>query len=61
VPAIDERGMLHLTGMYPTQPLQIHFDLIFQNVAGQWRLFSISVATPKAAPENPQTPPSKDK
>jgi hypothetical protein len=61
VPAIDERGMLHLTGMYPTQPLQIHFDLIFQNVAGQWRLFSISVATPKAPAADPNTTPTKKK
>ncbi len=60
-PALDERGMLHLTGMYPTQPLQIHFDLIFQNVAGQWRLFSISVATPKAQAADSKTPPAKKK
>ncbi|MGA7492215.1 MAG: hypothetical protein WB930_11060 [Syntrophobacteraceae bacterium] len=53
--------MLHLTGMYPTRPLQIHFDLIFQNVAGQWRLFGISVATPEAPPADRKTTPAKEK
>jgi hypothetical protein len=37
-----------LTGYFPTRPLQINFDLIFQSVAGQWRLFGISIATPEA-------------
>ncbi len=58
-PALDQRGMLHLTGMYPTRPLQIHFDLIFQNVTGQWRLFSISVATPKAPADYHKNKPAK--
>ena len=61
-PALDGNGMLRLTGSFPTQPLQINFDLLFQNAGGQWRLFGISVATtqvsaqpqpaeaPKAAP-----------
>jgi hypothetical protein len=48
VPALDDKGMLHLTGFFPTRPLQIKFDLIFQNVSGQWRLFGISIATPEA-------------
>ena len=47
--------MLRLTGYFPTRPLQINFDLIFQNVGGQWRLFGISVATPQA-PEPGQSP-----
>jgi hypothetical protein len=38
--------MLRLTGHFPTRPLQINFDLLFQNVGGQWWLFGISVATP---------------
>jgi hypothetical protein len=40
--------MLRLTGLFPTRPLQINFDLLFQNTGGQWRLFGISVATPQA-------------
>jgi hypothetical protein len=48
-PAIDGNGMLRLTGRFPTSPQQIDFDLLFQNVGAQWRLFGISVATPAAA------------
>jgi hypothetical protein len=52
-PALDASGMLRLTGFFPTRPLQINFDLLFQNAGGQWRLFGISVATPQ-----PATPPT---
>jgi hypothetical protein len=48
VPALDQRGFLHLTGYFPTRPQQINFDLAFQNVTNQWRLFGISIATPDA-------------
>jgi hypothetical protein len=49
-PARDHQGMLRLTGLFPTRPQQINFDLLFQDVAGQWRLFGISVQTPEAPP-----------
>jgi hypothetical protein len=48
VPALDQRGFLRLAGYFPTKPQQIDFDLLFQNVASQWRLYGISVATPDA-------------
>jgi hypothetical protein len=47
-PALDNNKMLRLAGFFPTRPLQINFDLLFQNVGGQWRLFGVSVATPQA-------------
>jgi len=50
-PPALENQMLRLTGFFPTRPLQINFDLLFQNVGGQWRLFGISVATPQAPPQ----------
>jgi hypothetical protein len=56
VPTIDANKMLRLTGYFPTVPLQIHFDLLFQNVGEQWRVFGISVATVK--PPQPQVSPS---
>ncbi len=49
-PALDANKMLRLTGFFATVPLRINFDLLFQNVAGRWRLFGISVATPQAPP-----------
>src|SRR5215472_15324406 len=48
VPARDQRGFLHLTGLFPTRPQQSNFDLLFQDVSNQWRLFGISIATPDA-------------
>jgi hypothetical protein len=49
-PAIDERGLLTLSGFFDTQPLQVRFELLFQPVAGQWRLFGVSVNTVPANP-----------
>ncbi|HLW52798.1 MAG TPA: hypothetical protein VKW06_08135 [Candidatus Angelobacter sp.] len=46
-PALDANGRLHLTGFFPTRPMQINFDLMFEVVNGQWRLFGIAVATPE--------------
>lgn len=43
--AIDDKGFLRMAGFYETQPLQVHFNLVFQPVAGVWRLFEISVWT----------------
>ncbi len=63
-PAIDPTGMLRLTGFFPSQPERVNFDLAFQNVGGEWRLFGIGVNTSRevAATEpgtaGPATPPS---
>jgi hypothetical protein len=48
-PGLDGNGMLRLAGHFPTQPLQINFDLLYQNVDHNWRLFGISVQTPNVA------------
>ncbi len=56
-PSLDDKGMLRLTGFFPTQPLRINFDLLFQNVDNQWRLFGISVQTLEVAPQA-NVPPS---
>src|SRR4051794_23723449 len=58
-PAVDQRGMLRLAGYIPTQPQQIKFDLTFQIVAGQWRLFGVAIATPEAATVQAQATPVK--
>jgi hypothetical protein len=50
-PAVEGNGMLRLTGYFPTRPLRIAFDLLFQNVDRSWRLFGISVRTQSAPPE----------
>jgi len=58
-PALDGEKRLRLTGFFPTRPQQINFDLSFQVVGGQWRLFGISIATPDAPPEQAHVPPAK--
>jgi hypothetical protein len=47
VPALDQRGFLHLAGYFPTQPQQINFELLFRNVANHWQLYGISISTPQ--------------
>lgn len=61
-PRLDANRMLRLTGFFPTKPLQISFDLLFQEVGGLWMLFGISVATPQAPGPQPAAqakPPGK--
>jgi hypothetical protein len=64
-PAIDAGGKLHISGIFPTRPLQIKFDLMFEVSAGQWKLFGIAIATPDAPPleaqEQKQAPKSNPK
>jgi hypothetical protein len=50
--------MLNVKGYFPTTPVQINFEMLFQSVAGRWRLFGISVQPSNAAPASPApTPP----
>jgi hypothetical protein len=43
-PALDQaKGMLHLKGYFPGQPVQIKFEMLYQAVDGRWRLFGLSV------------------
>lgn len=43
-PAIVQGSLLRVRGSFPLRPQAIGFDLLFQNVAGQWRLFGVAVA-----------------
>ncbi len=58
-PALDQNGHLRIVGAFPTRPLEIRFDLSFALSQGQWKLFSISVATPPAQGTPAATPPRK--
>ena len=51
-PGIDENKRLKITGYFPGQPMQINFDMAFEAVAGQWRLFGISVNPVKPEAES---------
>jgi hypothetical protein len=43
-PTIVQGGLLRLRGAFPLRPVPIGFDLLFQNISGQWRIFGIAVA-----------------
>jgi hypothetical protein len=43
-PAIGQNGLLRLRGAFPLRPAAIAFDLLFENIGGQWRIFGIAVA-----------------
>ena len=64
-PALDQAGgMLRLKGYFPTQPVQINFETIYQAVGGRWRLFGLSVqpsAAAAAASPPPQAAPPPEK
>ena len=55
-PSLDEAGRLRLRGFLETRPEQINFDMLFENIGGDWRLFGLAVemqpmpATSVAAP-----------
>jgi len=63
-PSIDANGRLRLKGYFAGTPVRIDFDLLYEAVAGRWRLFGIAVGptasggagAPAAAPTNKGTP-----
>ena len=50
-PGIVQGGLLRIRGSFPLRPAPIAFDLLFQNVTGQWRIFGIAVAPLVAQPQ----------
>jgi hypothetical protein len=42
-PAINQQGLLRARGVFPLRPTAIGFDMLFQNVNGQWRIFGLAV------------------
>ncbi|HEX3217276.1 MAG TPA: hypothetical protein VHR67_10470, partial [Aestuariivirgaceae bacterium] len=54
-PQIDNRGLLRLVGYFPTQPLQVNFDLAYQLAGAEWKLYAISVAPVPAQPAVAET------
>jgi len=50
-PAILNNGMLRLTGFFPSQPERVNFDLAYQLIDGEWKLFGIGVNTSREVVE----------
>jgi len=56
LPQIEQGGVMHLAGLFPSVPSQINFELYFSPVAGAWKLLGISVKLGSSAPVAPMEP-----
>jgi hypothetical protein len=52
-PGLVQGGLLRVRGVFPLRPNAIGFDLLFQNVNGQWRLFGLAVMPLVAQTQQP--------
>jgi hypothetical protein len=59
-PEITKEGLLRLSGFVPSKPVQVNFEMAFQNVDKRWRIDGIAVATNPVQPTaaKPATPPA---
>ena len=51
-PRLQESGLFRVKGSFPDRPAGIGFEMLFQQVEGEWRLFGIGIV-PLAAAEAP--------
>jgi hypothetical protein len=56
LPQIEANGMMRMAGLFPSVSAQVNFELAFEPVNGQWRLFGISVGVGSSAPAAPAPP-----
>ncbi len=52
-PEAMKDGRVRISGFFPTRPEGILFDLIFERVGHEWRLYGISVAPSEPPPVEP--------
>lgn len=52
-PTVNDAGQLQMAGFFPSQPLQVHFRVIFQMVGGGWAIDTLAVGTPAVKPPGP--------
>ena len=50
-PAVGADGVLRIRGVFPLRPTAIGFDMLFQNVGGQWRISALAVIPLVARPQ----------
>jgi hypothetical protein len=56
-PSIDQEKRLRIVGYFPGEPVQLNFELVFEAVASQWRLYGIAVNPAKSVSAD-ATPPA---
>ena len=52
-PGLIEGGLLRARGTFPLRPTGLAFDLLYQNINGQWRLFGMAVVPTVAQQTQP--------
>jgi hypothetical protein len=55
-PSITPQGLLLMVGYFPTQPLQIRFEVAYQPANGYWRLAGLNTSLVRVAAEGSPTP-----
>jgi hypothetical protein len=58
-PATIENGRLRMVGFFPTQPMQVNFDLMYEPAGGLWKLHGMSVNLQKVESNQPAARPTK--
>jgi hypothetical protein len=53
---VIENGRLRLVGTFPSQPMAVSFDLLFEQSDLQWKLFGLSVSLVPASPAQAPRP-----
>lgn len=53
LPQIEPTGMLHMAGFFPSVPTQVNFEMLWEPVNREWRLFGLSVNLSSGAPQAP--------
>ncbi|WP_411910173.1 hypothetical protein [Mesorhizobium sp. CO1-1-4] len=56
LPQIERNGMLHMAGFFPSAPLKVNFELLFEPVNRQWKIYGVSVNLTPGGPQAPETP-----
>ncbi|MBZ9857356.1 hypothetical protein LB566_26550 [Mesorhizobium sp. CA13] len=56
LPQIEPNGMLHMAGFFPSVPLQVNFELLFEPMNRQWKIYGVSVNLTSGGPQAPDTP-----
>lgn len=57
LPQIETNGMLHMAGFFPSAPAQVNFEMLWEPVSRQWRLYGLSVDLSDGGPQAPDAPP----
>lgn len=47
-PVIADNGMLRMTGFFDTVPQRVSFDMMFEEVKGEWLVYGINIATQRS-------------